>query len=240
MSLAAIGLGYGVGSLVGGGTTGAATANVAQTNGFYDYRDGRAQTLQWEHDKLAPITGGDEAVMEARERIINDVIKNGADPVKLAAALSTPGVDADLNGLAVIEAASIRNFGGRSFNDLTDKDLSAGSLPGNPIGGPGTPREMPSSLSPSATAEDFATRVLGRLPTADELAAGARMNNGNCAGCWNASTDGGQTWVSFRPAGMASSSTLGSTSTVEINYAGAKNAINDGKILKLKFPILGQ
>jgi filamentous hemagglutinin len=122
MSLAAIGLGYGVGSLVGGGTTGAATANVAQTNGFYDYRDGRAQTVQWAHDKLASITGGDQAVIEARDRIINEAIKNGADPVALAAALSTPGVAEDLNGLAVIEAASIRSFGGRSFNDLTDTE----------------------------------------------------------------------------------------------------------------------
>ncbi|WP_448098363.1 hemagglutinin repeat-containing protein [Luteibacter yeojuensis] len=139
MNLAAIGLGYGVGSLVGGGSTGAATAGNAQAYGYYDYRDGRAQLIKWDHDKLASATGGDEAVKAARERILNDAIKNGADPAALAAALSTPGVDENLNGLAVVEAASYRMFGGASFNDLSDAQKAqvmekvAGSVTVGPI-----------------------------------------------------------------------------------------------------------
>jgi filamentous hemagglutinin len=115
MSLAAIGLGYGVDAVVGGGNAGAATGNAAQTYGYYDYRDGRAQTVQREHDKLQSITGGDEAVKAARERIIDEVIKNGVDPTALAAALITPGIDDQLNGLAVVEAASYRMFNGPSL-----------------------------------------------------------------------------------------------------------------------------
>ena len=124
MSLAAIGLGYGAGSLVGGGTTGAATANVAQTNGFYDYRDGRAQTMEWQwaHDKLVAVTGGDDAVLQAKERLMDEAIKNGADPGALAAAQTAPGIEANLDGMAVVEATSIHEFNGRSFKDLTDDE----------------------------------------------------------------------------------------------------------------------
>ncbi|WP_306850376.1 hypothetical protein [Luteibacter jiangsuensis] len=139
MNLAAIGLGYGVGSLVGGGSTAAATAGNAQAYGYYDYRDGRAQLIRWDPDKLASATGGDEAVKATRERILNEAIKNGADPVALAAALSTPGVDENLSGLAVVEAASYRMFDGASFNDLSDAQKAqvmekvAGSVTVGPI-----------------------------------------------------------------------------------------------------------
>ncbi|QDE40906.1 filamentous hemagglutinin N-terminal domain-containing protein [Luteibacter pinisoli] len=125
MTLAAIGLGYGVGTVVGSGSTGAATGDAAQTYGFYDYRDGKVQTLKWAHDSLTALTGGDDAVSAARQHIIDEAIKNGADPVALAAALTAPGVSEDLNGLAVVEATSYKMYGGTSFNDLSDSQKSA-------------------------------------------------------------------------------------------------------------------
>jgi filamentous hemagglutinin len=163
MSLAAIGLGYGVDALVGGGNAGAATGNAAQTYGYYDYRDGRAQTVQWEHDKLQSITGGDEAVKAARERIIDEAIKDGADPTALAAALTTPGIDDQLNGLAVVEAASYRMFNGASFNDLSDAQKAqvmeglAGTVTVGPVtslGGGSDTAEAAQQQIPSKTAEE--------------------------------------------------------------------------------------
>lgn len=122
MSLAAIGLGYGAGTLVGGGTTGAATANVAQTNGFYDYRDGRAQAMQWGRDALVAATGGDDMVAKAKLRLMDEVMKAGADPGALAAIQTVPGIEANLDGMAVIEATSMHEFNDRSFKDLTDAE----------------------------------------------------------------------------------------------------------------------
>lgn len=94
--------------------------------------------------------------------------------------------------------------------------MKAGKIPGKPVGGNGTPREVPSSLNPNETAESFAQNVLGRTPTVEELATGAKMNRGNCPGCWIAKAGDG-TWVTYRPAGNASSSTLSTTATVELN-----------------------
>ncbi|MCA3182177.1 MULTISPECIES: hemagglutinin repeat-containing protein [unclassified Cupriavidus] len=122
------------------------------------------------------------------------------------------------------------------LNEQLVRDLDAGKLPGRPIGRPGTPREMPGSSNPSATAEDFAVRVLGRKPTQVELEAGKRMNGGNCNGCWSVTPDGGKTFISYRPAGKASEETLSTTATVEINSKGTRNSLNFGKELKLKFP----
>lgn len=128
---------------------------------------------------------------------------------------------------------------GTVANQQAVNDLQAGRLPGQPIGGPGTPREMPASSAPSATAEDFAIRALGREPTQAEKAIGSRMNKGDCAGCWVASPDEGKSFITYRPAGKASAETAPTTSTVEINYREAGNQINNGKPLKLKFPQTG-
>lgn len=121
-------------------------------------------------------------------------------------------------------------------------DLKNGKLPGNPIGGPGTPREMPESLSPTATAQDFSIKALGRLPTADDYARGAAMNQGNCPGCWRGVAADG-TVVIYRPAGVASKDTLPTTATVELNSPaiGNLNVGANGKPgqLKLKFPETG-
>lgn len=128
---------------------------------------------------------------------------------------------------------------GTVANQQAVNDLQAGRLPGQPIGGPGTPREMPASIAPSATAEDFAIKALGRDPTQAERAIGSRMNKGDCAGCWVASPDEGKSYITYRPAGKASAETAPTTSTVEINYREAGNQINNGKPLKLKFPQTG-
>ncbi|WP_266158480.1 hemagglutinin repeat-containing protein [Dyella silvatica] len=150
-------------------------------------------------------------------------------------------VDAEIDALGrIAQNPNGPDLTARAPNTILNKqlvnDLGNGKLPGNPIGGPGTPREMPFSPNPSATAEDFAQGVLGRSPTQDELNIGARMNKGNCIGCWVASPDNGQTFITYRPSGMAGADTLPTTSTVEINYKGTENIINNGKVVKLKFP----
>lgn len=100
---------------------------------------------------------------------------------------------------------------------------------------------LPESPNPSATAEDFALRVLGRNPTAEELTRGSRMNKGNCQGCWHAENVDGIT-VTYRPAGKASKDTLPSTATVELNGPDTINKLNldkngEASEIKLKFPL---
>jgi filamentous hemagglutinin len=118
------------------------------------------------------------------------------------------------------------------LNQQLINDLNAGKLPGTPIGGPGTPREMPISPNPSATAENFANGFFG----------GTKPSNAtpipNCSGCWYAKASDG-TFVTYRPAGQASAGTLPTTATVEVNSPtiNALNASSNGQqsVLKLKF-----
>lgn len=119
------------------------------------------------------------------------------------------------------------------YNTTAITGLKDGKLPGNPIGGLGTPREMPATLNPSGTAEDFAIRWFGDTPV-------NKLPINNCDGCWRAKdTDGA--WVTYRPAGRASSSTTATTATVEINSEAIKrmnaNSAGVDQVLKLKFPI---
>lgn len=164
---------------------------------------------------------GDEVVEQVARRVDDEI-----------AALERMG--ANSSGAALIEKAP-----NSVLNEYYVRQLDEGNLPGTAIGGLGTPREMPVSPNPSASAEDFALRVLGRSPTAEELAVGASMNHGNCLGCWRASPDGGNTFIVYRSAGGAGADTLRTTSTVEINYRSAMNPLNAGKPLKLKFPLSG-
>ncbi len=106
-------------------------------------------------------------------------------------------------------------------------------MPGTPIGGPGTPREMPASPNPSATAENFVSQVFGGSQISKKSIAG-------CVGCWRGQTAEGA-WVTYRPAGQASAAIPSTTATVEINSS-SLNALNanqagKGQILKLKFPV---
>lgn len=112
-------------------------------------------------------------------------------------------------------------------------DLKAGKLPGTPGKDLGSPRSMPASANPNATAENFAEQIFD----------GARIDKfllDNCPGCWVAKTADG-TSVTYRPAGQASARTASTTATVEVNND-TINALNVDKkgnphILKLKFPI---
>jgi hypothetical protein len=108
----------------------------------------------------------------------NDLVDGGGGIRSSVLEAPPPGV----NGRAVADEIAALNRIGRSANGPTlngkapnsvlnqkaISDLAEGKLPGNPIGGVGkpyTPREMPGSLNPSATAEDFASRWFGTTST---------------------------------------------------------------------------
>jgi filamentous hemagglutinin len=139
----------------------------------------------------------------------------------------------------VVQEGGSDNLGGKAPNsDLNQQlfnDLYAGKLPGTPIGGLGTPREMPASPNPSATAEDFANRFFGGTKPSDATPIPG------CDGCWYARSNDG-TVVTYRPAGQASEKTLSTTATVDINSPSVNhlNASKNGdpQYLKLKFPVL--
>ncbi|NYH50020.1 UNVERIFIED_ORG: hypothetical protein FHR68_003680 [Xanthomonas campestris] len=118
------------------------------------------------------------------------------------------------------------------------QDLNNGAIPGKPIGPIGSPRTMLGTSNPSDVAEDFALTFLKRQPTAQELSIGARMNGGNCDGCWVAKAPDGS-YVTYRPAGKASGDTLGTTATVELNMPELAQINGGNKMIKLKFPKRG-
>lgn len=118
-------------------------------------------------------------------------------------------------------------------NTKAIQDLAVGVFPGKPIGGPG----MPTTSDPTRTAEDFATQLFGG-GSIDKISLGPK-----CIGCWRAQTSDGA-WVTYRPAGQASSHTSPTTATVEVNGPRI-NAINvkttgEAEILKLKFPVVSE
>ncbi|MFA1287877.1 hemagglutinin repeat-containing protein [Xanthomonas axonopodis pv. nakataecorchori] len=119
MNLASIGLGLIAGGLVGDATSGAIAANTSQQYGYYDYRDGKRQLLA--SDALREMAGGDEALLQGMRTLINEAIKNGADPASLAAALTTPGVANNMAGMALVEASAQKEYG-TSFGALGLED----------------------------------------------------------------------------------------------------------------------
>ncbi|MGD3369864.1 hemagglutinin repeat-containing protein [Xanthomonas citri pv. citri] len=119
MNLASIGLGLIAGGLVGDATSGAIAANMSQQYGYYDYRDGKRQLLA--SDALREMAGGDEALLQGMRTLINEAIKNGADPASLAAALTTPGVANNMAGMALVEASAQKEYG-TSFGALGLED----------------------------------------------------------------------------------------------------------------------
>ncbi len=90
---------------------------------------------------------------------------------------------------------------------------------------------MPASVNDSHTWSTRFTKI-------EEYAKGADItfNGKSCIGCWVGFDTKKNTYITYRPAGMASGSTTHTTATVEINFAGNKNVINNGSSLKLKFP----
>nr|WP_258078473.1 hemagglutinin repeat-containing protein [Xanthomonas arboricola] len=119
MNLASIGLGLIAGGLMGDATSGAIAANTSQQYGYYDYRDGKRQLLA--SDALREMAGGDEALLQGMRTLINEAIKNGADPASLAAALTTPGVASNMAGMALVEASAQKEYG-KSFGALGLED----------------------------------------------------------------------------------------------------------------------
>ncbi|MFA1720010.1 two-partner secretion domain-containing protein [Xanthomonas campestris] len=119
MNLASIGLGLIAGGLIGDATPGAIAANTSQQYGYYDYRDGKQQLLA--SDALREMAGGDEALLQGMRTLINEAIKNGADPASLAAALTTPGVANNMAGMALVEASAQKEYG-KSFGALGLED----------------------------------------------------------------------------------------------------------------------
>ncbi|MEP9443912.1 hemagglutinin repeat-containing protein [Xanthomonas euvesicatoria] len=119
MNLASIGLGLIAGGLMGDATSGAIAANTSQQYGYYDYRDGKRQLLA--SDALREMAGGDEALLQGMRTLINEAIKNGADPASLAAALTTPGVANNMAGMALVEASAQKEYG-KSFGALGVED----------------------------------------------------------------------------------------------------------------------
>ncbi|WP_425510749.1 hemagglutinin repeat-containing protein [Xanthomonas cassavae] len=127
MNLASIGLGLVAGGLMGDATSGAIAASTSQQYGYYDYRDGKRQLLA--SDALREMAGGDEALLQGMRTLINEAIKNGADPASLAAALTTPGVANNMASMALVEASAQRQFG-KSFSalDMVDQKSVLGLL----------------------------------------------------------------------------------------------------------------
>ncbi len=116
------------------------------------------------------------------------------------------------------------------------RNIRSGVLPGREIGGPGTPRTMPSTVTPTASAEEFALSILGRGPTPAEIAKGERMFGNNCPGCWIGEASDG-TNITYRPAGSSTGS-LPTTATVEVKSATIL-ATTGKKVAKFKFPARG-
>ncbi|WP_407471402.1 hemagglutinin repeat-containing protein [Xanthomonas campestris pv. raphani] len=134
MNLASIGLGLIAGGLMGDATSGAIAANTSQQYGYYDYRDGKRQLLA--SDALREMAGGDEALLQGMRTLINEAIKNGADPASLAAALTTPGVANNMAGMALVEASAQKQYG-KSFGalDVVDQKSVLGLLGKVYVGG---------------------------------------------------------------------------------------------------------
>jgi len=104
-----------------------------------------------------------------------------------------------------------------------------GVLPGASDRGPESPRTMPASDDPNRAALDFVAKAYnGETPvsvsTPESLSPG---------GFVALLPDG--TYITFRPAGQASSRTSATTATVELNGPGI-NALNGNEQLKLKVP----
>jgi hypothetical protein len=104
-----------------------------------------------------------------------------------------------------------------------------GVLPGESGGGAGSPRTMPASESANSAALSFIGQAYnGQRPTSISTPKNLAPN-----GFVALLPDG--TYITFRPAGQASSLTGASTATVEINGPEI-NALNGNERVKLKFP----
>ncbi|UOO81471.1 hypothetical protein LVJ83_11030 [Uruburuella testudinis] len=118
------------------------------------------------------------------------------------------------------------------FNQQAIKQLNNGVRPGiTAKGTPGTTREMAPSSNPNVSAQDFVNQYLtGKKYILKESTDGSKLYEVN-GGIKN----GGET-VLYQPSGNASNKTTDTTANIDINSPIIK-AINNNKVLKLKFPI---
>ncbi|MBR6026681.1 MAG: hypothetical protein IK065_03680, partial [Neisseriaceae bacterium] len=118
------------------------------------------------------------------------------------------------------------------YNQQAVKKLNQGELVGVTKNGKlGSPREMPATRNPNATANDFVQKY-GKLNSGLVKAEQIPMKNGEIFTRYSLGNGG---FINFRHAGAASNRTASTTATVEINNAQMR-AINGDKTLKLKFP----
>ncbi|QBG97646.1 hypothetical protein EYC55_22810 [Xanthomonas oryzae] len=121
-------------------------------------------------------------------------------------------------------------LGKKTAQDVIN-EIRMGELPGQPIGGIGTPREMPATSNPDLAAETLAKEFFGGVKPSNAI----DMKDGS----WRARTSDGS-WVTYRPSGVASDKTQQTTASLEIN-GNSVNVANGGErnVLKLKFPLIG-
>ncbi|MBQ9259856.1 MAG: hypothetical protein IJ187_08420 [Neisseriaceae bacterium] len=118
------------------------------------------------------------------------------------------------------------------YNQYAVNKLNSGTLVGITKNGKlGSPREMPITRNPNATAQDFVQKY-GQLNGGLVKAETIPMKNGEIFTRYQLGNGG---FINFRHVGAASNRTAPTTATVEINNAQIK-AINGDKALKLKFP----
>ncbi|MDL5364131.1 hemagglutinin repeat-containing protein [Xanthomonas sp. NCPPB 2654] len=175
------------------------------------------------------LTGGGSNVARAGMNAAGEVAETGT----LAGATVPKETSKNLLGNADKMLPDAINGDGLSRRTARDviSEINSGNLPGTPIGGTGSPREMLPTSNPSAAAEGFAMEFFGGKVPSDAIL----MKDG----AWRAQIPGGDTWVTYRPAGVASGKTKSTTATVEINRPDV-NLVNGHKPLKLKFPLTGE
>ncbi|WP_255423937.1 hemagglutinin repeat-containing protein [Xanthomonas sp. SI] len=231
------------GLLTAGGETFAAWQDLVQPGQASNYFTGKpvegadawsARFLSAVGIVQAALTGGGSNVARAGMNAAGEVAETGT----LAGATVPKETSKNLLGNADKMLPDAINGDGLSSRTARDviNEIDSGNLPGTPIGGIGTPREMRPTSNPSAAAEGFAMEFFGGKIPDDAIL----MKNG----AWRAKIPGEpgeDTWVTYRPANVASDRTKVTTATVEVN--GLKiNTVNGGpeNVLKLKFPLIGE
>ncbi|WP_241093103.1 hemagglutinin repeat-containing protein [Xanthomonas bonasiae] len=226
------------GLLTAGGETFAAWQDLVQPGQASNYFTGKpvegadawsARFLSAVGIVQTALTGGGSNVARAGMNAAGEVAETGT----LAGATVPKETSKNLLGNADKMLPDAINGDGLSRRTARDviSEINSGNLPGTPIGGTGSPREMLPTSNPSAAAEGFAMEFFGGKVPSDAIL----MKDG----AWRAQIPGGDTWVTYRPAGVASGKTKLTTATVEINRPDV-NLVNGNKPLKLKFPLTGE
>jgi len=189
--------------------------------------------------KVLPKSESSKAVTPSSspQPVKNNGIRGGAaktNPIVQAEIEALQRIAKNPKGPNLSERAAKRAADAKVASQKAIDDLNAGNFPGKPIGGSGTPREMPVSSNSNIAAHKYIRDLFG-----GEMPVNKKYLDARCPGCWVAKTPDG-TSVTFRPAGAASDKTLPTTASVDINNSAIRsnNVKSNGKEehLKLKFP----